>query len=127
MTTEISDSIPPDRLEPLSTAEAAPEEPKSIFRLGLRAKLFLISLGAIMLAVAVAHTYLSSALDHMLTDRIEADLYVRAELASREAADAKFASQDFAAWDALANDLGKRACTRTIASARPTSNIYPSP
>lgn len=112
MTTEISDSIPPDRLEPLSTAEAAPEEPKSIFRLGLRAKLFLISLGAIMLAVAVAHTYLSSALDHMLTDRIEADLYVRAELASREAADAKFASQDFAAWDALANDLGKRAHAR---------------
>ncbi len=111
MTTEISDSIPPDRLEPLLPEEVA-EEPRSLFRLGLRAKLFLISLGAIMLAVVVAHTYLSSALDHILTDRIERDLYVRAELASREAADAKFDSRDFAAWDALADDLGKRAHAR---------------
>ncbi len=111
MTSKVYDSVPP--AQPESTLVQVEEAPlKTGLNLGLRAKLFLISLGAIMFVVAVAHAYLSTSLDRILTDRIEGDLRVRAELASREAGDAPYAPQDFASWDLLADDLGHRAHAR---------------
>ena len=97
-----------------STSVSVSEAPGRLdrLRLGLRAKLFLISLGAIGLAVFVAHTYLSSALERILTERIESDLFVRAALVQREAAGAPYAMNDIASWDGLADDLGKRAHAR---------------
>src|SRR5438445_106743 len=50
------------------------------FRFGVRAKLFLASVSVIAIAVVVAHAYLSSALDRMLTERIRDDLFVRLDL-----------------------------------------------
>lgn len=95
-----------------SLAPPQGEEESSRPGLGLRAKLFFISLGAIFLALLVAHTYLSNVLERILTDRIESDLFVRAQLVERDAAQASFAETDFAQWDALADDLGKRANAR---------------
>jgi two-component system phosphate regulon sensor histidine kinase PhoR len=81
------------------------------FRFGVRAKLFLASVSVIAIAVVVAHAYLSSALDRMLTDRIRDDLFVRLELVAREA-ERVDANAPVATWDALADDLGGRARAR---------------
>ncbi len=80
------------------------------FRFGVRAKLFFASASVIVIAVVVAHAFLSSALDRMLTERIRDDLFVRAELVARQAGDAHVApAESLAGWDALADDLGARA------------------
>ena len=97
-----------------TTAQPAPalERPalsRWSLHLGVRAKLFFASMGVIVLAVLAAHTFLSSALDTLLTDRIRDDLFVRAELVARSAEQAKLPMGDAAAWDALADDLGARA------------------
>ncbi|HEY2370863.1 MAG TPA: HAMP domain-containing protein, partial [Polyangiaceae bacterium] len=81
------------------------------FRFGVRAKLFLASISVIAIAVIVAHAYLSSALDRMLTDRIRGDLFVRLALVERET-ERVDASATTAEWDALADDLGARAGAR---------------
>ncbi len=81
------------------------------FRLGVRAKLFLASVSVIAIAVVVAHAYLSSALDRMLTERIRDDLFVRLALVERET-ERVDASATTAEWDALADDLGSRAGAR---------------
>src|SRR6185369_16597265 len=89
--------------------EAAP--PRSSFRFGVRAKLFLASVSVIVIAVVVAHAYLSSSLDRMLTDRIRDDLFVRLALVEREA-ERVDATATATEWDALADDLGARAGAR---------------
>ena len=55
-------------------------------RLGIRTKLFLISLGLIVLSIGVVYAYLRPALDRVLTDRIQADMQVRVALVAQAVA-----------------------------------------
>ncbi len=77
----------------------------------MRAKLFVVSLAAIVLAVGIAHTYLSRTLEGMLAQRIEDDLSVRAGLVARDVAAAPLTSS-VAGWHALADELGRSAHVR---------------
>jgi two-component system phosphate regulon sensor histidine kinase PhoR len=81
-------------------------------KIGIRGKLFLISISLVALAVFAIDTYLSSVMDSFLTARLRDDLFVRAALVEREAARAELALDDLAGWDALADDLGARARAR---------------
>jgi hypothetical protein len=74
----------------------------------MRAKLFVVSLAAIVLAVGIAHTYLSRTLEGMLAQRIEDDLSVRAGLVARDVAAAPL-TNSVAGWQALADELGRSA------------------
>jgi two-component system, OmpR family, phosphate regulon sensor histidine kinase PhoR len=82
-------------------------------KLGIRAKLFLVSLGLIAASVLPADAFLSNRLQAELTARLRADLFVRLELVQRWANDATAPFEDVAAWDALADDLSRRARART--------------
>ncbi|HEV8321747.1 MAG TPA: ATP-binding protein [Myxococcota bacterium] len=83
-------------------------------RLGIRAKLFLWSLALIGASVLAAEIYLRTALAALLTDGIRDDLLVRAAIVEHEAAAlaATAPAPDSAAWDALADDAGRRARAR---------------
>ena len=81
-------------------------------KLGIRSKLFLVSLGLIVASVAIANAYLTRALDADITERIRQDLLVRLRLIEREATNTPAALDDFARWDELADDLGHRAQVR---------------
>lgn len=81
-------------------------------KLGVRSKLFLISLGLIAASIVASYLYLRSALESALLDTVHADLDVRARLVAREASDLPAPLSDQNAWDALADDLGKRADAR---------------
>ncbi len=76
-------------------------------RLGIRAKLFLISLGLIALALVIGYGYLDSVLDRSITRRISDDMRVRLELAARLAAQAELAPEHAAAWAEKAADLAR--------------------
>ncbi len=80
--------------------------------LGIRSKLFLVSLGLIAASVVAAGLYLSTALDRSLTERVRADLLVRAQLVARDASVTVAKAGDRRAWDALADELGKRSQAR---------------
>jgi two-component system phosphate regulon sensor histidine kinase PhoR len=81
-------------------------------KLGIRSKLFLVSLGLIILSVAIANAYLTRALDRDMTERIRQELLVRLHLIERDAAMATAALDDMTSWDELADDLGSRAQAR---------------
>ena len=81
-------------------------------KLGIRSKLFLVSLGLIVVSVAVANAYLTRALDTDMTERIRQELLVRLRLIERDAATSTAALDDMARWDELADDLGHRAQAR---------------
>lgn len=76
-------------------------------KLGIRSKLFLVSLGLITVSVVAADAYLTTALDANLTERVRADLFVRLKFIERDATafDAPFENRS--AWDRLADDLGR--------------------
>ncbi len=78
-------------------------------RLGIRAKLFLASLGLITISVLAADAYLTTAFDSDLVERVRADLYARLSLVERDASAFTAALDDRARWDALADELGRRA------------------
>ena len=78
-------------------------------KLGIRAKLFLTSLGVIVVSVVVAYGYSSDRLERELTDRIRAELIVRAKLVALGAESSYALWEDRARWHDLATDLGKRA------------------
>lgn len=78
-------------------------------RLGIRAQLFLVAFGLITLSVAVAYVYARAEIERDATERIRTDLIVRAHLVAERAAVARYAPDDVAAWDALADELGERA------------------
>jgi two-component system phosphate regulon sensor histidine kinase PhoR len=78
-------------------------------KLGIRAKLFLISLGVIVVSVVVAYAYSSDRLERELTDRVRAELIVRAKLVALGAESSYALWEDHARWHALAHDLGLRA------------------
>jgi two-component system phosphate regulon sensor histidine kinase PhoR len=77
-------------------------------KLGIRAKLFLISLGVIIVSVVVAYAYSSDRLERELTDRVRAELIVRARLVALGAESSYALWEDHARWHALAHDLGQR-------------------
>ena len=88
------------------------------FRFGVRLKLFLISLGLIVVSVIAADAYLTRSTAEQVTDGIRADLFVRAALVAREAATKSLGDRDFAGWDALADGLGHAAAARVTLIAR---------
>jgi two-component system phosphate regulon sensor histidine kinase PhoR len=80
-------------------------------RIGARGKLFLVSLGLLVLSVAAAEAYLLPSVEHDLTERIRQDLHVNLQLVAERAADAArvAAAPD---WDGLADKLGEIAKAR---------------
>jgi two-component system phosphate regulon sensor histidine kinase PhoR len=78
-------------------------------KLGIRAKLFLTSLGVIIVSVVVAYGYSSNRLERELTDRVRAELIVRAKLVALGAESSYALWEDHARWTDLAHDLGARA------------------
>jgi two-component system, OmpR family, phosphate regulon sensor histidine kinase PhoR len=81
-------------------------------KLGIRGKLFFVSLGIILISLAVADAYLTRALEQDLTERVRADLEVRLRLVERGATELRAGLEDRAAWDALADDYGERSEVR---------------
>lgn len=81
-------------------------------KLGIRSKLFLLSVSLIAISLLIADTYLREALDRFLTGQIEKGLFVRLDLVERCILSANIPAQDIAAWDKFADDLGFRAQAR---------------
>ena len=81
-------------------------------KLGIRFKLFLVSLLLIGISVFAAEIYLSDALEHQLTERIRDDLLVRARLIAQRVATSSVSLDGDAAADALADELGRAAGVR---------------
>ena len=81
-------------------------------RFGVRLKLFVVSLALIALSLGSADLYLTQAFEPQLTQRFQDDLVVRARLAAREASVQASPLDDLAAWDSLADDVGRAADAR---------------
>ncbi len=75
-------------------------------RLGIRAKLLLVSLALIAISFAAADAYVTRAFDAQLTLQVRDDLFVRAALVAREAAASRHALDDVPGWEDLASRLG---------------------
>ncbi len=76
-------------------------------KVGVRGKLLLVSVAIIAVFGGVADTYVSRSLAQDLTTQLEADLFVRADLAAREASASRSPRDATAAWDATADDLSR--------------------
>jgi two-component system phosphate regulon sensor histidine kinase PhoR len=76
-------------------------------RLGIRLKLFLVSVGLILLTVAAFDLWMSREIAEYVTTTIRDDLYVRANVVAREAGELDADADDLAKWDAHADALGK--------------------
>jgi hypothetical protein len=74
-------------------------------RLGVRGKLFLVSLGLLVASVAAAEIYLLPTIERDLTERIRQDLHVRLRMVAERASSAAASGQ--LDWDALADRLGE--------------------
>jgi two-component system phosphate regulon sensor histidine kinase PhoR len=79
---------------------------------GFRLKLFLASVGLILLATLGADLYLARALADELGHRIDEDAFVRLRLLEGEVSLVAAPLDDVAAWDRIADDLGARAASR---------------
>jgi two-component system phosphate regulon sensor histidine kinase PhoR len=79
---------------------------------GFRLKLFLASVGVILLATLGADLYLARALAEDLGRRIDEDALVRLRLLEGEVSRIGDPLDDVAAWDLVADDLGVRASAR---------------
>jgi two-component system phosphate regulon sensor histidine kinase PhoR len=87
--------------------------------LGLRTKLFLLSVVLLVIAGVCAFAYLRVVADRTLLSEIRGDLLVRLDLVERTASSSKLPLAPSPEWDALADDLGRRANARvTIFDAR---------
>src|SRR5213592_1565768 len=80
-------------------------------KLGIRAKLFLVSLALIGTSVLALDVYLRRAIERDLVDRIRNDLFARLTLIVRSV-EAMPPDATVDAWDALADDLGRRSGDR---------------
>ena len=78
-------------------------------RLGIRAKLFLVSLGLIGVSLAAAEVYLTRALEARLMEGIRDDLLVRARLIAARIAASAASLDDARVQDAAADALGQLA------------------
>ncbi|HYC46453.1 MAG TPA: ATP-binding protein [Burkholderiales bacterium] len=81
-------------------------------KLGIRAKLFLVSLALIAISVVATEAYLSRSLEQQLTARTRTELVVRARLIAERAGALPAGLDDAAAADALADALGRIAGAR---------------
>lgn len=81
-------------------------------RLGIRAKLFLISLGLILVSVVAGYVYMRGALESAVEAAVRGDLAKRAELVALQASTLDAPMDDWRAWDRLADELGQRAGAR---------------
>jgi two-component system phosphate regulon sensor histidine kinase PhoR len=81
-------------------------------KLGIRGKLFFVSLGLIVVSIAVADAYLTRALEADLSQRVRRDLQVRVRLVERAASTLDAPLDQRAGWDELADDVGVRAGVR---------------
>jgi two-component system phosphate regulon sensor histidine kinase PhoR len=81
-------------------------------KLGIRSKLFLVSLALISVSVFATEAYLSRSLETQLTARARAELVVRARLIAERAAALPTSLDNAAIADALADELGHVAGAR---------------
>lgn len=86
--------------------------------LGVRTKLFLISLGLIVLTVALGYAYVHRTVERELTREVQAEIAIRARLAAAEVERLAPAFEDVAAWQRLAGTLAELSSGRvTLARA----------
>ncbi|MBI3178868.1 MAG: HAMP domain-containing protein, partial [Deltaproteobacteria bacterium] len=85
-------------------------------KLGVPAKLLLLSFALIVATVFVSYGYLHTALEETVTASVRTDLGVRARLVVREVAQAKIDGPG--AWQALAKDMGESAHARVTLIGR---------
>lgn len=90
-------------------------------KLGVRAKLFLLSLGLIVLPVFASYAYLRGALEEAMLTSVRTDLRVRVRLVAQEVGDAPPRSP--AEWQTLAHLLGQRAEAR-VTLITPSGAVY---
>lgn len=81
-------------------------------KLGIRLKLFLVSVVLIAISVAVAYVQITTSVEDELTSALKEDLSARASLVEREAERSDMALDDVDGWDALADSLGASAGAR---------------
>jgi two-component system phosphate regulon sensor histidine kinase PhoR len=83
-------------------------------RFRVRTKLFVMSLGLIVLALLLSDLYLSPRVDHLLVERVKADLLVRSRLMETEASALLQSpgSGSLEAWEQIAKTLSRRANAR---------------
>ncbi|MBL9002963.1 MAG: HAMP domain-containing protein [Myxococcales bacterium] len=86
--------------------------------LGIRSKLFLLSLGLIAVSLASTYAYLRPTLDEVISSRIESDLKVRLRLVADAAQAANLSLRELRAWQTTARRLAPLADARvTLLSA----------
>ena len=78
----------------------------------LRLKLFLVSIGLIVISVVVLDAVVTSRVGAQVAESVREDLRVRARLVAREAATLSAPPSDVVAWDALADAQGAAAGAR---------------
>ena len=78
-------------------------------RLGIRGKIFVVSLGLLVASLAAAEIYLVPTVERDLTERIRQDLHVRLHLIAERALGARAEGAD---WEGLADRLGPLAHAR---------------
>ena len=81
-------------------------------RLGIRFKLFLLSVGLIVITVASFDVWMSRAIAEYVTANIRDDLYVRAAVVAREASQLRAPFDDVTTWDGRADELAKTLSVR---------------
>jgi two-component system phosphate regulon sensor histidine kinase PhoR len=82
-------------------------------RLGVRGKLFLVSIVLIAISVMTAEAYLTPAVTSRLSDSIRSSLFARARLVARDVSSFKAPlADDVREWDELADQLGLAADAR---------------
>lgn len=81
-------------------------------KIGVRLKLFLLSLVLIGVCVAAADAFVTRSVSRFVTTRIHDDLLVRTRLVAREASSYPAPLSDVTAWDALADAQGATAQAR---------------
>lgn len=86
--------------------------------LGIRGKLFLVSLGLIAVSVLASDLLVTSRLVPVLIEGIRHDRYIRLDLIQREVSQTNVAHDDLTAWDALADSLGRYAGERVTVIRR---------
>jgi two-component system, OmpR family, phosphate regulon sensor histidine kinase PhoR len=91
-------------------------------KLGIRSKLFLMSLALVGIAVIATEAYLSRALEKQLRDRIASDLVVRARLVAERFASTVLRLDDMQAVDGLADEIGRISGGR-ITLVRPDGGV----
>jgi two-component system phosphate regulon sensor histidine kinase PhoR len=87
-------------------------------KIGIRLRILLVSLAVMLLSVLLADAYLIRGIETELGRRIEEDLFVRLDLIEREISGLNARPSTVAEWDAIADDLGRRARSRLSIIAR---------